>query len=160
VKPLVLALFLCGCGAPFTAAPREDSGAVGPDLDSGIAMPRSVKRSDAGQVPDGTDGASETDGGRTPDGSRVASKGSDSGGLSASDSGGPVRPDGSATVPKPRCCVDADCPASVPFCSPWGTCYQGGDPYSCDYDIFCESFCVHCSGSVAGACEAKRCVCH
>lgn len=63
------------------------------------------------------------------------------------------------SVPKPPCCVDADCPASIPFCSPWGTCYQGGDPYNCDYDSFCESFCVHCSGNAAGACEEKRCVC-
>jgi hypothetical protein len=63
-------------------------------------------------------------------------------------------------VPEPSCCVDTDCPASIPFCSPWGTCYQGGDPYDCTYDTFCESFCVHCSGSASGACEEKRCVCH
>lgn len=128
---MLVAFVLVGCGGDaFTGFPVSDL----VETDAGLDAPSTSA----------TGGKSSLDSGDSGFG----------GGGAANGSGGE-----STMASRPPCCVDADCPTSIPFCSPWGTCYQGGDPYNCDYDSFCESFCVHCSGKSAGACEAKRCVC-
>jgi hypothetical protein len=128
---------LAGCGDVFTSG-----GSVPVETDA-------QDEADAGDVGLSTGGSGS--GGAPSNGGALGSGGAQAGGAPGAG--------GVPEVPEPPCCVDSDCPASIPFCSPWGTCYQGGDPYTCDYDSLCESFCVHCSGSAAGACEEKRCVC-
>lgn len=138
---LLLLLLLAGCsGVEFSTADATEA-----DAGTGGVAATGGAPGTGGVV--ATGGAPEVDAG---DGAPEASSGGLSQGTGDASEAG---------VSLPRCCIDSDCPSDVPFCSPWGTCYQGGDPYNCDYDSFCESFCVHCSGSVAGACEEKRCVC-
>jgi hypothetical protein len=162
-KFLVVALLLVGCGGSSFEAPSFNSKNV---------------ENDAGTIVSsgGVAGAEEDAGGGS-----VSSGGIGAGGTGGDGSGGAVdagalheaggaSDSGAHRVPPPACCTDADCPATgAPVCSPWGTCYQGGDPYNCDYDDFCERYCVHCSGSTAGACVVtsapgaahvvKSCVC-
>lgn len=168
MKCLLLAVLLVGCGGEAfdssglrgVAEPTVDGGGVevgagGVAIDAGVSAGGASaggETASAGGAP-GSGGATGTGGVGT--GGTVGMGGASAGG------------DTSIDVPLPPCCTNADCPASLPFCSPWGTCYQGGNPYNCDYDSFCESFCVHCSGKTAGACDAnvingnvvKRCVC-
>lgn len=157
MKTALWAILLVGCGgAQFEFdAVGTDAGAAGEVVATGGA---SGGESSGGALSAGgvapSAGGSEGDSGGTTGGTS-----SGTGGTMSGDAGTGGGPSEEAGVPQPPCCVDADCPASIPFCSPWGTCYQGGDPYNCDYDALCESFCVHCSGSAAGACEEKRCVC-
>lgn len=74
--------------------------------------------------------------------------------------GGAVGTGGKTAPGEPPCCVDTDCPTSLPVCTPWGTCGPGGDPYSCNYDFHCESYCYHCVGTQGGTCtDEKSCDC-
>jgi hypothetical protein len=176
----VLVFLLTGCGGAefdaFGAVPSTTDGRVADSTEDGGTGGALAASGGAPTVGDdagsgGSSGGAGAGGRLVGSGGALAtggasSDGSASGGVSAVDAGS----DSASKVPPPACCVDADCPSSgVPFCSPWGTCYQGGDPYNCDYDSFCESFCVHCSGSATGACVVtsapgdahikKSCVC-
>ena len=182
ISILALALAACG-GESFTSS--EPVGTADPGFDGG---PGGATASGAGgsvgfdggvggaatggasSVGVGSGGAgSETESGGSSVGSGGVTTSSSSGGAIGSGGSSSNGAGGSPLVPPPACCTNADCPATgVPFCSPWGTCYQGGDPYNCDYDNFCESYCVHCSGKSAGSCVVtsapgahmvKSCVC-
>lgn len=144
---VVLLVFAPGCnGGEFTNFSQTP-------LDAADSAPGTGGSVSTGGAP-GTGGAIVVATGGAPEVDAGSGGVAPTGGAPGTSGGAPE-----SGVPEPRCCIDSDCPSDVPFCSPWGTCYQGGDPYNCDYDVFCESFCVHCSGGVAGACEEKRCVC-
>lgn len=153
-KLLFLVFALVGCGGSRFETPSFNNSGVENDAGSGGTT---GPGEDTGTGLGGAGGADAGSGGTTGTAGEAAA-----GGAPEADSG-------TRQVPSPACCVDSECPASAPFCSPWGTCYQGGDPYNCDYDNFCESFCVHCSGKAAGACvvtsapgaahTVKSCVC-
>lgn len=173
IVKLAVIFLLTGCGGePFgvqwtgAAGATEAGGAAAIEYDAGAGGAAGSVALGSGGVEDsgitiGAGGSVGAGGAEEDAGDAVAA-----GGAQVAEDGAA---DSKATVPPPSCCADADCPASAPFCSPWGTCYQGGDPYNCDYDNFCESFCVHCSGRTAGACAVtsapgsahtvKSCVC-
>lgn len=156
----VIAIFLLvGCGEAFTASGLSTDLAV-----DGGALVEVDARDEADAAPEGAvvaaGGSGSEDAGA---GGRVSSGGAGAGGVlgAGGESAGGAGAGGAPEVPEPPCCADADCPASIPFCSPWGTCYQGGDPYACNYDFHCESYCYHCRiGMQGGTCnDQKSCDC-
>ena len=157
---------LVGCGEAFTAAEIPADLVVDGGLDPIEA--------DAGSIGSGgssTGGASAPSAGGRSSGGAISAGGVSAGGeigLGGAAMGGGIGAGGDSTtggaagaggkpVPgEPPCCTDADCPTALPVCTPWGTCGPGGDPYSCNYDFHCESYCYHCVGTQGGTCTAEK----
>lgn len=149
---------LVGCGGEAFRSPGEAAA-----RDAGDAA--GAGGQEDGSVESGGSPIDAASGGSISSGGSGGSGAADSGGGPAEDAGG-VDAAG-VPVPQPPCCVDADCPVSdydrangLNFCTPWGTCGAGGDPYSCNYDFHCASYCYHCAGMRGGTCnDVKSCDC-
>jgi hypothetical protein len=139
---------LVGCGEAFTAAETPADLAVDGGLDP-IEVDAGERTGSGGSATGGAVGA----------GGEIGSGGMATGGAGAGGdltTGGAVGAGGRPVPGEPPCCTDVDCPTALPVCTPWGTCGPGGDPYSCNYDFHCESYCYHCVGTQGGTCTAEK----